>query len=263
MFELNKYVEGFLKTKQLSELILGIDDFNFTLKSESIKKSLPKINRLGKLVEFIFEELVTQDESFKLLCSNLQIINEKKTFGEIDYIFKKNDIIFHLEIAYKFYLFDESCSRLILDKWIGPNRKDSLSLKLSKLKNKQFPIINSQQFRNKKKELKINSPLHQMLLLKAQLFMPFGKNFELPNNYKKCIEGFWLSALDTHLLSNEAEYFMPEKKDWIIHPQENKRWVSKKTVLNEVVNHHERNLSPLIWMKSKKNNFQKFFIVWW
>lgn len=212
MFEFNQYVEGFLKTNQLNGLIKDVNDFNFPLKKSLLKNSFPKINRLGKRVEFIFEELIKQDDSFELLCSNIQLFQDKKTIGEIDYIFERKNVLFHLEISYKFYLYDGSQLDSLINCWIGPNRKDSLKLKLSKLKLNQFPIINSEEFKQLQKTLNLNRPLHQMLLLKAQLFIPFEKSIELTENYNNCVEGSWLSMQNNHLLSKQDDYFIPEKK---------------------------------------------------
>lgn len=263
MFKFNKHVEGFLQTNQLNGLIGNIKDFNFPLKKSFLEKYFPKTNRLGKRVEFIFEEIIKQDDSFKLLCSNVQIFQGKKTLGEIDYIFEREDVLFHLEISYKFYLFDESNSNSLINCWIGPNRKDSLKLKLLKLQLNQFPIIQSDEFKRIRKTLNLNKPLHQMLLLKAQLFTPFKKSIELPENYYNCIEGFWLSIQNNHLLSKANDYFIPEKKDWIINPKENTEWYSKEMLITNVIEYHKREFSPLVWLKTKKNEFSRFFIVWW
>ncbi len=263
VFKFNQYVEGFLQTNQLNGLIRNIDDFNFPLKKTFLEKSFPKINRLGKRVEFIFEEIIKQDDSFVLLHSNVQLFQDKKTIGEIDYIFERKNILFHLEISYKFYLYDESHSNSLINCWIGPNRKDSLKLKLSKLQLNQFPIIQCEEFRRTRKKLNLNRPLRQMLLLKAQLFIPFEKSVELPENYNNCVEGSWLSMQNIHLLSKEDDYFIPEKKDWIINPKENQYWYSKEILSTKVIEYHKRDFSPLVWLKTKENKFSKLFLVWW
>ena len=263
MFKFNQYAEGFLKTKQLNGLIRNIDDFNLPLKNPFSEKLFPKINPLGKRVEFIFEEIIKQDSFFKLICSNVQIFQGKKTIGEVDYIFEWKNVLFHLEVSYKFYLYDASKSDSLINCWIGPNRKDSLSLKLLKLELNQFPIIHSEEFKKILKKYKLNKPLHQILLLKTQLFTPFKTSIRLPYNYKKCIEGHWLSIKNINLLSDSAKYFIPKKNDWIINPKENKEWYSKRTILIKIIECHQRKFSPLIWMKTKKNTINKLFIVWW
>lgn len=263
MFKFSQYVEGFLKTKQLNGLIRNIDDFDLPLKSPFSEKLFPKINRLGKIVEFIFEEIIKQDSFFNLICSNVQLFQGKKTIGEVDYIFEWKDILFHLEVSYKFYLYDESNSDLFRNRWIGPNRKDSLALKLLKLELNQFPLRHSEEFKKLLKKFSLSKPLHQSVLLKAQLFIPFKTSIRLPYNFKKCIEGSWLSMKNIHLLSDSAKFFIPKKSDWIINPKDNKEWYSKKMLLLKIIEYHERKYSPLIWMTTKKNVIVKLFIVWW
>jgi len=53
----------------------------------------------------------------------------------------ENNKPIHLEIIYKFYLYDPSIGLTQLDHWIGPNRRDSLVKKLTKLKQKQLPLL--------------------------------------------------------------------------------------------------------------------------
>ena len=49
--------------------------------------------------------------------------------------------LIHLEVSYKFYLYDENLGKLESEKWIGPNKRDSLVQKTAKLKSKQLPIL--------------------------------------------------------------------------------------------------------------------------
>ena len=104
----------------------------------------PEINptshiRLGKLIEhFVLFEL-EQDESIQLLKSNVQIFRDQITIGELDCLMKQLAVNIHLEIVYKFYLYDPSISTE-LNRWVGPNKNDSLVLKLEKLKEKQLPM---------------------------------------------------------------------------------------------------------------------------
>ena len=65
--------------------------------------------RLGHFIELLFEGLLKKQlppESY--LLSNLQIFSGKQTIGELDYLIinpiKKK--IEHIELAYKFYLYD-------------------------------------------------------------------------------------------------------------------------------------------------------------
>mgnify|MGYP005675996387 CR=1 FL=1 len=263
MFEFQKYLEGFMQTEQLCGLINNVEDFNFKFKNIYLERTFPKINRLGKRVEFLFEEIIKNDKSFELLCSNVQINRKKITIGEIDFIFKKEDTLFHLELTYKFYLFDETLSPKFLNRWIGPNKKDFLKSKLLNLEQNQFPIVHTEEFKKIKSDFSINKPLHQVALIKAQLFIPLKTRSKMPDNFNQCVEGFWLSIKDSELLHDKDQYFIPEKKDWIIKPQENNKWFQKELMIKKVVEYHRRKFSPLVWIKSNEGEYKKFFIVWW
>ena len=97
--------------------------------------ALPTNIRLGHLAEKIVSELIKLSANYNVLYENIQIIDGKKTIGEIDFIIEelKTKALIHMELAYKFYLFDPTISSEPINNWIGPNRNDSLNEKLDKL----------------------------------------------------------------------------------------------------------------------------------
>jgi len=56
-------------------------------------------------------------------------------------LFLEDEKPIHLEIQFKFYLYDAALGTTEIDHCIGPMRKDSLNEKLSKLKEKQLPLL--------------------------------------------------------------------------------------------------------------------------
>ena len=85
----------------------------------------------GLLYDLNFDNLISEtDESFE--DKGVKIIVDKITIGEIDCLIEYLNKYIHLEIVYKFYLYDEHINTGELDHWIGPNRKDSLVFKLNK-----------------------------------------------------------------------------------------------------------------------------------
>ena len=83
-----------------------------------------------------------------MLYENVQIIEDKKTIGEIDFIIENitTKQLIHMELAYKFYLFDPTISSETVNNWIGPNRNDSLKEKLEKLASKDVKTITYKAF---------------------------------------------------------------------------------------------------------------------
>ena len=262
MFSFNQHVQGFLNTPSLKGLIEGVSDFDLTTPHIISSKDFPNIYRLGKRAEFLFEEILKSDENIKLIDSNIPLRNSERTIGEIDYLIEKDQQVIHLELATKFYLFDESLDSELINQWIGPNRKDFLHLKVSKMKDHQFPIIESNEFKD---YIDLNNhplPTHQSLMLKAQLFVPIDKRVELPKNYNDCVVGNWITVEQFEELEQES-FFIPNKHDWFINPNENKQWSSKLECLNQIKDFHSRQFSPMIWMKNNDGISRRAFVVWW
>lgn len=266
MFSFKQHVQGFIDTPSLKGLIKGIQDFDIGVDigntNASISAVFPPTKRLGKRAEFLFEEILKSTKNPKLLGSNIPLRNAERTIGEIDYILQTKSGVVHLELATKFYLFDKSLDSTNMNQWIGPNRKDFLHLKVSKLQHHQFPIIASNEFQEYIQSSKIPQPTRQSLLLKAQLFTPLNIKHELPDNYKDCIVGNWLTLEQFNGL-HQASFFMPNKQDWFIHPNENNQWVSKQECFTQIKAAHSRAFSPMIWIKNQTGTTSKAFVVWW
>ena len=149
--------QGYLNTPQLwkHDLIGGLNQFEFiSLPNSNFNKTSIDEIRLGKLIEhFVLHELV-ENEYIDIITSNLQVIDDKVTVGEIDALIKHFNDFIHLEIVYKFYLYDPFIKTSELEKWIGPNRNDWLSKKIDKLKTKQFPILSHTKSKSILKKLK-------------------------------------------------------------------------------------------------------------
>lgn len=219
--------------------------------------------RLGKLIEqFVLFEW-QQDDSIQLLKSNVQIFRDQITIGELDGLIKKMGRYIHLEIVYKFYLYDPSITTA-LNRWIGPNRNDSLVQKLQKLKDKQFPLLYHTETKKLLNDLHVKAEeFQQQLYFKAQLFVPFHSldaAFPFINN--DCIQGFYIRFGELYLFTHHS-FYLPSKLDWLIEPHVDVSWVSMKPFQAQVSTFLESTKAPLCWMKSPAGKIQKFFVVWW
>jgi hypothetical protein len=259
--------EGFLNTPLLwkSDAILGLAQLNLpTENSTSFNSAIPKNLRLGKRVERFISHELQQYSSIKILAENIQIQNGKTTIGEIDFIIQQNSIPIHLEVVYKFYLFDETVGSSEIEHWIGPNRKDSLTNKLTKLKEKQLPLI----FRPEALPLFTKLNLHiasvqQKVYFKAQLFIPFHlkhDSFPLINN--ECIKGFYINFKELNQFKT-FKFFIPTKVNWLQEIQIQINWKNYNTILPKIENLMEQKTSPLCWVKQPNGKVYKIFIVWW
>ncbi len=153
-----------------------------------------------------------------------------------------------------------------LNRWIGPNRKDSLVRKINHLKNHQLPLLFREESLASLKELKLSpKKIEQKVCFKANLFVPKKlqhSSFSYIN--QNCIVGFWL-----HLNEFSAEeyagfqFYSPKKKDWSIEPTNHHEW-KNYTEINKEINYlFQHKKAALLWMKKDEHTFERFFVVWW
>lgn len=223
---------------------------------------------LGKRIEHFFSHYLTYSEKYNILAENLQIRDGKNTIGELDYIVNdkdKNQII-HIELVYKFYLYDALSTTNEIHKWIGPNRNDSLTGKLEKLSAHQFPLLFSDYTKNYLNELRLSGNfISQQLCFKAQLYVHekiYGKTLNKINN--KAIRGFWLFFHEfSESNYGDFDFFIPEKQDWILSPNICQKWYSFREAKHLIGLYLADKWSPLCWMKTRSETFYRFFVVWW
>lgn len=263
---------GFLNTPQIWK------QHNFSyplydLKPVPISKlpsqlTLPPTMVLGKRMEVFFRYYVTHFSHEEILAHNEQVIFEKRTLGELDFILKNSQTgkISHVELVYKFYLYDPEISGKTAC-WIGPNRRDSLPEKLSRLQNNQFPLLHRKATLPLLNRLEIDpSEVSQKLCFKAHLFLPkdFRKYKDLPEVNPEAISGFWIRSSDFIKEDyGNALFYTPKKADWPIEPKHNTLWLSFEEIEPQILSLLKKEQSPLIWMKSQRGSFERFFIVWW
>lgn len=272
---IEKQFEGFLATPPLWETTFQ-EIFQFELPevqtslNHSVAKDLPSLATnfvMGKRVERFLEWVVQNNPNYELLAENIQISRNKITLGELDFLLKdlRTKQILHIEMVYKFYVYDPTFSSEI-QRWIGPNRRDSLLQKIDKLKEKQFPLLFNNETKNLLDSLEIVAEsIQQQACFKANLFIPRqlqNVNFPLINN--KCIAGTWLKFKDFNSFEyKHFRYYAPKKQDWPVLPKHGETWFKHSEIIEEIETHIKRKKAPLIWMKKPGNRFERLFVVWW
>lgn len=253
---------GCIKTPSLFDEIEIGECFHTNDSFEPLAVNIPKNQVLGKRVEAYFHSYLDQQEQIEILQSNLQIIENKQTLGEIDYIVQDDNETKHIELVYKFYLYDESVSENEIERWIGPNRKDSLVFKLGKLENKQFPLL--QHSRTKELIAPLDPKnIQSSLCFKAQLYIPYGTRKQYPIVNNDCIVGQWL-FFDQFNEEQFSEYLfhIPEKQNWLIDAQYAAFWEDYSTTLNKIKLQHQNKRAPMVFLKNG-DRYERLFIVWW
>lgn len=264
--DIQKRYDGFLQTTCLwnESAIYNLHQFKIDVNYTKIDVEIDEKLRLGKYIERFVSFEFEQEKSISILCENVQIQQNKITLGELDLIISRNNKPIHLEVIYKFYLYDATVGVTEIEHFIGPNRKDSLVEKLKKLQEKQLPLLYSKECSDYLKSIKLESlEIKQQVYFKAQLFVPLSKekiNLEKINT--DCIVGFYINPKEIEQFK-DCKFYVPIKKDWLIIPHQNVDWLNFyqfKEATNSIL---EREFSPLCWIKKDNGEVSKFFLVWW
>lgn len=263
---LQKRYDGFIKTPCLwkGNTVFNLQQFEIRSLTNKIDITLDDNLRLGKYVERLVSFELEQQKDISLLAENIQIQDGKITLGELDCLLLRNNKPIHLEVIYKFYLYDASVGNNEIDHFIGPNRKDSLIEKLTKLKNKQLPLLYSDTCKSYLDNLNLSANnMSQQVYFKAQLFVPLAnQNIQLETLNSDCIVGFYINQTELQQFK-ECKFFIPSKKDWLLNPHTNVNWLTFDAFKMITKDYLEQKFSALCWVKTKSGVLKKVFFVWW
>ena len=264
--------QGFLNTPSL----FGNEGFSgypaFEVLDVELSENYPDLEVpdkliLGKRIESFFAFYIQHYSSEKILFQNHVINQNRRSIGELDYILqnKITEDISHVELVYKYYLYDPGFEKE-LDRWIGPNKRDTLVKKLDRLKEHQFPLL----FRQETSESleSVTGPverIQQKICFKANLFVPLEmleQQFEIFQRSE--IQGYWIKQKDfTEVAYGNLHFYSPAKKDWPINPDYCSAWHTFGEILQKITPLLSGQNSPLLWMKKKDGSTVRFFVVWW
>jgi hypothetical protein len=261
--EIQQQYQGFLNTELLwRNMFYGLQQMSVLAISTTIfEGELTKNPRLGKRVESFVSCYLQQFEAIEIIHENLQIQKEKITIGEIDCILTQNDTPIHLEIVFKYYLYDDSVGSTEIEHWIGPNRNDSLDQKIEKLSAKQLPLL----FRKEtQKYIDIDvTTIEQKVFFKAQLFVPYSnQSIQFEQLNPDCVTGFYIYQHELSQFEN-YKFYIPTKINWLLEPHKNVDWLSFETFKEQTEPLINTKKSPLCWIKQPNGELSKFFLIWW
>ncbi len=265
--DLQPQFSGFFNTPHLFlNPINGLQSFVKTLdKTPVFKEKITKSIRLGQRVERFVSEELKQHSNIKILCENHQIKNDKLTIGELDCLFLDGDKQqpVHLEIQFKYYLFDPNLGTTEVDHCIGPMRKDSLNEKLNKLKTKQLPLLEAPETKSLLDKLNLKAEdFIQRIYFKAQIFMPFEKSYVLKILNPRCVYGFYFNY-KTLPFFKAYKFYIPKKTDWLLDVTPNVDWKTYDAILPKLKTYESEGYSPMLWLKHPKGHLDKCFVVAW
>ncbi len=100
--------------------------------------------RLGHYFETLWAYYFMNSPRFSLLARNVQIMQDSRTLGELDFVVRDHvaDKTLHIEMAVKFYLGLGDTRQQA--NWLGPGKKDRLDAKMRSLLQRQSVIATTQ-----------------------------------------------------------------------------------------------------------------------
>jgi hypothetical protein len=259
-------IESILKAHILGKSVTGVAPFYMTNLGliDRFDELLPNNLRLGHLAEKAVSSAIGKSKVYRVVAENIQIVESKSTVGELDFLLEEivEMEFVHMELAYKFYLYDSTISTTTINNWIGPNRKDSLVEKLEKLKSKQFPLIQHACAKSILNNLNIQN-VSQALCFMVGLYVPVGLNECLDSDFLPGVRGYYMNIDAFKLAHNETcTYYLPNKKEWGMDASSNQNWLSFTETIEQVELNINEKRSVLCWQKNA-NVYKEFFITWW
>lgn len=168
---------------------------------------------VGKHFEALLKFWFTHHPDFGLKASHVQLQDEQRTLGEIDFIVSDHwtGETFQLEAACKYYYAHTASSDW--NEWWGPNHQDRLALKMQKF-HVQTKLLRTAEGKTLLRNWGMKN-LPSVVLLKGYLFYPFqalGK-YPFPHLvHKKHNAGWYISKSD-------IGHFRNTPMQWVILPR--------------------------------------------
>gem|GEM_PF-150653 len=268
---LQRQYTGFLKTPVLrfikSDLPYGLFKLNNYPEALPEDFKMPHPIRLGQRMEVFMEVALNQE--YQVLSKNLQIIHEKRTLGEFDFIIqsKEGGRPIHLEMVYKFYFLRPELGGDWIDQLQGPNARDHLRFKLEKMQTHQFPLLYQPETLPYLNELGLKrDELKQLLFFKAQIFVPVHHSLSSnQSGFTEAISGYYYRLQELKSLDRPELYFyIPFKNDWVAQPEEATLFEPFEVFYKKISVTLKEQRSVLFWMYSAETQeFKRHFASWW
>ena len=181
-------------------------------------------HRLGVHFEDLFEFHIKSCPQITDLYSNLQIIEDKKTLGEADFLVRRNGVWQHIEIAIKFYLRVGNTGQL--SDFLGPSLTDSLDRKVNHIEYRQLKLLQSDAAKSTLQTLGVDSPVDSFAQIFGWLFYHVTDD---QSNIPDSIQphhprGRWLCVNELERFLDECpesvRFILPSRSEWLISPSQ-------------------------------------------
>jgi len=223
-----------------------------------------KRKSLGTYFEDLVEFWLSKRVGTKILARNLQVIDDKTTLGECDFIAEIDGEITHIEVAIKYYLAVENSAEQRF--WVGRGLTDRLDIKYEKLFKQQLQLSNSLIMSELLAQKNIDNITKKMAIIKGYFFQYyFAEKHELPKFAPKDMEeSFWcrISEIDS-LPEQYSKWQILHKPHWLTYSQEDifDRSELQTKILDYFANIKETPVLCNSFAKGRPHEPIKFFIA--
>lgn len=259
---------GFLSARLLWHgMRFGLHQFvlpAFDLEVSSLPM-VPRNRRLGHQAEFVFGQLIKASKRYSVIADSIQLTGQTRTLGELDYIIHDLELeqFLHVELTYKFYLLDKSISER-LEQLVGPNRSDNFVKKLTKIKDKQLPLLYSDASREVLKKYAIDpDEIEQRVAFYGHVFTPIDDvSFDIEGLDPHCVAGVWVCSDDFDATRfGNSTFYLPSKSEWLHLPHRDQEWIKYKDVRLLIEPALDKNRSSMLWVRSADDVITKLFVT--
>ena len=172
-------------------------------------------HRVGYYFESLIDHWLEQQPGVEMIAKGFQVIEEGRTIGELDFIFRDaQGEVHHWEVASKFYLYNSGAKKLG-SQFIGPNAGDTFERKRDRLLSHQLPL-------GKKTFPEVT---HSAAFVKGRIF--YHPKERAPTNLpehlnKNHLHGIWLHQSELNFLEELSadQLFSIAQKPWWLSRQQ-------------------------------------------
>ncbi len=210
---------------------------------------------LGHYFEALIEYWLRHWRRIEVYAVRLQLREGEQAIGEFDFIFQDRfrDIDYHWESAVKFFLrYRHADGR---DEWLGPNPRDTLQNKLTKVFTRQLPLARDPAAKPLLARLGVG-PLSSKAFIKGYLFYPSASDWCQPDHVPdqsspRHLRGWWCHAANAENMpcrNADDRWFDLSRHQWLspARSREASPGMSREEMLAFLQQHFAGSAKPLL-----------------
>lgn len=210
---------------------------------------------LGHYFESLIEFWLCHWRRMEVYAVRLQVMEEERAIGEFDFLFRDRfrDIDYHWESAVKFFLRFRDADGL--DKWLGPNPRDTLQNKLTKVFKRQLPLARDPAAIPLLERMGI-STLNSKAYIKGYLFYPVDGDWSQPDSTPaesspRHLRGWWCYISQSERIPSRTggeRWFALSRHQWLSagRSRDESPGMSRDEMLSSISRHFEGSDKPLL-----------------